>query len=193
VSRWNLRWTQGAIALFLLLAVVLIGLAVLKVRLPTKNPQISPPAIPINSSPAASQDKPSTADPAPSQKESPRDGVYRQETKVASLMAELTRFVYAGTFITAEVRFQNGGSRPVTFCCDDWQLIDEQTGDKLSPSAYGGLVKCYSYSLKTLAPGETHVAWTKFKEGAFSDDKYSLNIDTILNRPFEGLALKSQQ
>jgi len=45
---------------------------------------------------------------------------------------------------------------------------------------------------RTLAPGEMHVAWAKFKAGTFSDDKYSLNIDSILNRPFEGLALKSQ-
>ena len=44
-----------------------------------------------------------------SQKESPRDGVYRQETKVAGLTAELTRFVRARIFITAEVTFRNGG------------------------------------------------------------------------------------
>jgi hypothetical protein len=48
------------------------------------------------------------------------------------------------------------------------------------------------YGQETLAPGETHVAWAKFKADAFSDDKYSLNIESILNRPFEGLTLKSQ-
>ena len=83
-----------------------------------------------------------------------------------------------------------GGSRPATFCCREWQLIDEQTGDQLRPDAYGGRILCGMD--RTLAPGEMHVAWAKFKAGTFSDDKYSLNIDSILNRPFEGLALKSQ-
>jgi hypothetical protein len=110
---------------------------------------------------------------------------------VAGVVAELTRFVHAGTFITAEVTFRNAGSRPATFCGDFWLLIDEQTGSQTRPDAYGSLVNCVQP--KTLAPGETHITWTKFKADAFSDDKYSLNIETILNRPFEGLLLKSQQ
>jgi hypothetical protein len=57
-----------------------------------------------------------------------RDGVFRLETKVAGLTAELNKFVYAGMFITAEVTFRNGGFRSATFCCQEWQLINEQTG-----------------------------------------------------------------
>jgi hypothetical protein len=39
------------------------------------------------------------------------------------------------------------------------------------------------------------VAWAKFnaEAGELSGNKYSANIESILNRPFEGLALKSQQ
>jgi TIR domain len=60
-----LRWlTQGAIAFFLLLTVVLIGLPVLSVKSPT-------PAIPTNRSPSASQGKP-----ALSLSESPQAGFF---------------------------------------------------------------------------------------------------------------------
>jgi TIR domain len=187
----RLRWLAwSVVALSLLLGMVIIGPAMLRVHPSDPNSLISPPSIPIVSSPAASHGKQPAGQPAPSQNESPESGVFRQETRVAGLTAEVTRFVYAGTFITAEVTFRNGGSRPATFCCQDWQLIDEQTGGQPSPDAYGGRVFCFSR--ETLAPGETHVAWAKFKAGAFSDDKYSLNIDSILNRPFEGLVVKSQ-
>src|SRR5271165_7195783 len=44
---------------------------------------------------------------------------------------------------------------------------------------------------QTLAAGATHVTWAKFKleTGDLSGSKYSVNIESILNRPFEGLAL----
>jgi hypothetical protein len=100
--------------------------------------------------------------------------------------------VRAGNLITAEVTFRNAGSLPAKFSCDDWQLIDEQTGGKSSPAADGGRVN--PFSPETLAPGATHVAWAKFKTepGDLSGNKYSVNIESILNRPFEGLAIKSQ-
>ena len=85
---------------------------------------------------------------------------------------ELTRFVYAGMFITAEVTFRNGGSHSATFCC------------QARLNAEGGRINCGMD--KTLAPGETHVAWAKLKADAFSDDKYSLNIESILNAPSKG-------
>jgi hypothetical protein len=46
-----------------------------------------------------------------------------------------------------------------------------------------------------LASGETHAAWAKFKTepGDMSGNRYSVSIESILKRPFEGLALKSQQ
>jgi hypothetical protein len=45
-----------------------------------------------------------------------------------------------------------------------------------------------------LAAGATDVTWAKFKVegGDLSGSKYAVNIESILNRPFEGLALKSQ-
>jgi len=183
----RLRWLAGsAVALAVLLGMILIGPAILRVQPQGPNSPISPPSI----RPTASQGKQPAGQPAPSQKQSYENTVFRQETKVAGLTAEVTRFVYEGTFITAEVTFRNMGSRPATFCCQDWQLIGEQTGGQLWPDAYGGRVLCGE--AKTLAPGETHVAWVKCKVAAFPDDKYSLNIDSVLNRPFEGLALKSQ-
>jgi hypothetical protein len=45
---------------------------------------------------------------------------------VAGVVAELTRFVRVGNFITAEVTLRNTSSLPATFTCDGWQLIDEQ-------------------------------------------------------------------
>lgn len=150
-------------------SLILIGWVILRVQPPGPNSPISPPSI----RPAASQVKQPAGQPAPSQKESSENTAFRQETKVAGL--------------TAEVTFRNGGSRPATFCCQDWHLIGEQTGGQWWPDAYGGRVLCGE--VKTLAPGETHVAWVKFKVAAVSDDKYSLNIDSVLNRPFEGLAL----
>jgi hypothetical protein len=117
---------------------------------------------------------------------------FRQETRVAGAVAELTRFVHTGNLISAEVTFRNVSPIPVKFSCDGWQLIDEQNGDRLRPIAMGGEVNP-SYP-ETLAPGATHVAWAKFKTeaGDLFDDKYSVIIESILNRPFEGLELKSQ-
>src|SRR5262249_52416687 len=167
------RWfAQRAIALFLSFAALLIGLVLLTGKPPGKISLISQPAAPEQQPPRQPE----------SSEGRPNGGPFRQETRVVGLMAELTRFVYAGSFITAEVTFRNSGSRPATFCCDDWLLVDEQTGDKPPSDTSGGSVNCFQQ--KTLAPGETHVAWTKFRSGAFSGDKYSLNIDTILNRPF---------
>jgi len=108
---------------------------------------------------------------------------------VAGVVAELSRFVRAGNLITAEVKLQNTSSLPTKFSCDDWQLIDEQTGVKSGSTADGGRVS--SSFPQTLAPGETHVAWAKFKAepGELSGNKYSGNIESILKRPFEGLAV----
>jgi len=108
---------------------------------------------------------------------------------VAGVVAELSRFVRAGNLITAEVKLQNTSSLPTKFSCDDWQLIDEQTGVKSGSTADGGRVS--SSFPQTLAPGETHVAWAKFKAepGELSGNKYSVNIESILKRPFEGLAV----
>jgi hypothetical protein len=123
--------------------------------------------------------------------QSSQDGVLRQETSVAGLVAELARFVYTENFITAEVAFRNVDSESVIFCFGTWRLMDEQTTDKLGSDAVGGSVNCYQK--KTLAPGTTHVAWAKFKSDHFSAHRYSLDIEGILKRPFEGLELKSQQ
>jgi len=118
---------------------------------------------------------------------------------VAGVGAELSRFVRAGNLITAEVKLQNTSSLPTKFSCDDWQLIDEQTGVKSGSTADGGRVS--SSFPQTLAPGETHVAWAKFKAepgelsgnkysgNKYSGNKYSVNIESILKRPFEGLAV----
>ena len=108
---------------------------------------------------------------------------------MAGVVAELSRFVRAGNLITAEVKLQNTSSLPTKFSCDDWQLIDEQTGVKSGSTADGGRVS--SSFPQTLAPGETHVAWAKFKAepGELSGNKYSVNIESILKRPFEGLAV----
>jgi len=113
---------------------------------------------------------------------------------VAGVVAELSRFVWAGNLITAEVKLQNTSSLPTKFSCDDWQLIDEQTGVKSGSTADGGRVS--SSFPQTLAPGETHVAWAKFKAepgelsgNKYSGNKYSVNIESILKRPFEGLAV----
>jgi len=113
---------------------------------------------------------------------------------VAGVVAELSRFVRAGNLITAEVKLQNTSSLPTKFSCDDWQLIDEQTGVKSGSTADGGRVS--SSFPQTLAPGETHVAWAKFKAepgelsgNKYSGNKYSVNIESILKRPFEGLAV----
>jgi hypothetical protein len=117
---------------------------------------------------------------------------FRQDTRVAGAVAELTRFVHTGNLISAEVTFRNVSPIPVKFSCDGWQLIDEQNGDRLRPLAMGGEVNP-SYP-ETLAPGATHVAWAKFKTeaGDLFGDKYSVIIESILNRPFEGLELKPQ-
>jgi hypothetical protein len=117
----------------------------------------------------------------------------QQETRVAGVVAELTRFVRAGNLITAEVTLRNTTSLPAKFSCDGWQLIDEQTGGKSSADLSGGVISIWS-ALETLAAGATHVTWAKFKveAGDLSGSKYSVNIESILNRPFEGLALKSQ-
>jgi hypothetical protein len=169
-------------------AVVLIGLAILRVQPPAPNSLISPPSIPIVSGPAPSEGKQPAGQPSPSRGGAPQSGGFRQETRVAGVVAELTRFVRSGNLITAEVTLRNAGSLPAKFSCDDWQLIDEQTGDKSSPAADGGRVS--PFSPETLAPGATHVAWAKFKAqaGDLSGGKYSVNIESILNRPFEGLA-----
>jgi TIR domain len=176
-----LRWFAGsAIALVLLLVMILIGPAILKVHLPGPNSLISPTAIPIVSGPVSSQDK----QPAPS----PKDGDFRQETKAPDVVAELTRFVRTGNLVSAEVTLRNAGSLPAKFSCLDWRLIDEQTGRELRPDAEGGDVNPAFPA--TLASGETHVAWAKFKTepGDMSDNRYSVNIESILKRPFEGLA-----
>lgn len=86
----------------------------------------------------------------------------QQETRVAGVVAELTRFVRAGNFITAEVTLRNTTSLPATFSCDGWQLIDEQTGGKSSADLSGGVVSIW-VAPETLAAGATHVTWAKFK------------------------------
>jgi hypothetical protein len=67
-----------------------------------------------------------------------------------------------------------------------------QTGGKSSADLSGGVVS--PYSPESLAAGATHVTWAKFKleAGDLSGSKYAVNIESILNRPFEGLAPKSQ-
>jgi TIR domain len=112
-----------------------------------------------------------------------------QDTRNPDVVAELTRFVRAENLITAEVAFKNTGSEAAKFCFGYWKLIDEKTSDTSSPNVTGGDADCYP--AKTLAPGATHVAWAKFKSDASSSSKYSLDIQGILNRPFEGLALTS--
>ena len=90
IGRIGLRsLTQAAIAFFLLLTAMLIGLRVLTVKSPT-------PALSIIPSSSPSQVKP-----AVSLNNSLKDGVLRQETNVAGVMADLTRFDRAGIFITA--------------------------------------------------------------------------------------------
>jgi TIR domain len=150
---------------------------------------IPTPSISVTPSPAASHGKQSPGQLTPSRGESPQEGVFRQETRVAGVVAELTRFVRAGNLITAEVTLRNTSSIPAKFSCDGWQLIDEQTGGKLSDGVAGGVVT--PYFPETLATGATHVTWAKFKveAGDLSGSKYSVNIESILNRPFEGLAL----
>jgi hypothetical protein len=107
-------------------------------------------------------------------------------------MAELTRFAHAGNLITAEVTFRNVSPVPVKFSCDGWLLINEQNGDRSGPVAMGGGIS--PYGPQTLGARATHVAWAKFRTeaGDLSGIKYSLNIESILNRPFEGLELESQ-
>ena len=104
------------------------------------------------------------------------------------MVAEATRFVRVGNLITAEVTLRNTGSVPARVYCYDWQLIDEQTSRTSQPVIEGG--KRY-YDPETLAPGTTHVTWAKFKAEAsdLSGGNYSVNIESILNRPFEGLTL----
>src|SRR5271165_4322803 len=180
-----LRWFAGsAVALVLLLVMILIGPAILKVHLPGPNSLISPTATPIVSGPVhpvPPQDK----QPAPS----PKDGAFRQETKAPGVVAELTRFVRTGNLVTAEVTLRNTSSLPANFSCGNWQLIDEQTGGKSSADLAGGVVSIWAP--QTLAAGATHVTWAKFKleTGDLSGSKYSVNIESILNRPFEPLAL----
>jgi hypothetical protein len=125
----RLRWLAGsAVALALLLGMLLIGPAILRVQPPGPNSPISPPSI----RPAASQGKQPAGQPVPLRAGSPQSWGFRQETRVAGVVAELTRFVRAGNLITAEVTLRNTGSIPAKFSCDGWQLIDEQTGGKSS-------------------------------------------------------------
>src|SRR5258708_7738666 len=58
--------------------------------------------------------------------QSSQDGVLRQETRVAGVVAELVRFAYTENFITAEITFRNVSSESVKFCFYFWKLIDEQ-------------------------------------------------------------------
>jgi hypothetical protein len=186
------RWlNRSAVALALLLGTILIGWVMLRVKYTSPKSLISPPSIPIVSSQTASQGKQPAGQSTPSRGESPQKRMSQQETRVAGIVAELSRFVRSGSLITAEVILRNTGSEPVKFSCDDWQLIDEQTGGKSSADLTGGAVSFYTPV--TLAPGATHVTWAKFKAqaGDLSGNKYSVNIETILNRPFEGLTLKA--
>jgi hypothetical protein len=186
------RWlTRSAVALALLLGMMLIGWVILRVKQTSPNSLISPPSIPTVSSRTASQGKQPAGQPTPSRGESPQERISQQETRVAGVVAELSRFVRSGSLITAEVTLRNTGSEPVKVSCDGWQLIDEQTGGQSSADLTGGVVR--SYDPATLAPGATHVTWAKFKAqpGDLSGNKYSVNIETILNRPFEGLTLKA--
>jgi D-aminopeptidase len=110
-----------------------------------------------------------------------------QETRVAGVVAALARFVRAENLITTEVAFKNTGSEPAKFCFRSWKLIDEKTGKTSSSSVTGGDVSCSD--VKSLPQGATHVAWAKFKSDTSSTSNYSLDIEGILNRPFEGLVL----
>ena len=178
------------VALALVLAIILIGSTISRVRRSSPNLLTSSSSSSFVPSPPASHARQSGEQPASLL--SP-GGMSQRETRVAGVTAELSRFVRAGNLITAEVKLQNTNSVPTKFSCDDWQLIDEQTGVKSGSTADGGRVS--SSFPETLAPGETHVAWAKFKTepGDLSGNKYSINIESILNRPFEGLALKSPQ
>jgi hypothetical protein len=181
-DQWQ-RWlSRGAVALAVLLGVILIGWIILRVKHMSTNSLISP-------SQTASPAKQPAGQPTPLRGGSPQEGFLQQETRVAGVVAELTRFVRTGNLITAEVTFRNTGSVPAKYSCNDWRLIDEQTGAGSTPTAQGGGVNPYVPA--TLAPGETHVAWAKFnaEAGELSGNKYSVNIKSILNRPFEGLAL----
>jgi hypothetical protein len=183
----RLRWLAwSAIALILVLAMTLIGSTILGGKRSSPNSPVSPPSPSIVSNPA-SQGKQPVEQPGFSRRESPRDRVFWQETAVAGVRAELTRFVRSGNLTTAEVTFRNTGSIPAKLSCDDWQLIDEQTGNKSSPTAQGGRISS-SYP-ESLTPGAAHVAWAKFKTepGDLSSNKYSVNVESILDRPFEGL------
>ena len=162
---------------------------------------IPTPSISVTPSPAPSHGKQSPGQVTSSRGESPQEGVFRQEARVAGVVAELTRFVRTGNLITAEVTLRNTGSDPATFPCEGWQLIDEQTSHVSKPDIEGGIITerdianhsmfpKESLNAAPLAPGATHVTWAKFKveAGDLSGSKYSVNIESILNRPFEGLA-----
>ena len=153
---------------------------------PMADSLISPPSLPSVSSPAA---KKPTEQPRPPQGGSPQGAVSGQATRVAGVVAELTRFVRTSNLITAEVTLRNTGSLPAKFSCSGWQLIDEQTGLGWEPDIVGGQISPYNPA--TLEPGKTHVTWAKFKAKLddLSAGKYSLNVESILNRPFEGLTL----
>jgi hypothetical protein len=177
----RLRWLGGS-AIVLAFLMALFGPSVVRLKSPLPASPTPSPTTAVIPSPAASQSEQPTLKSASSR---------RQETSVAGLVAELARFVYTENFITAEVTFRNVGSESVKFCFWFWTLIDEQTADKSDPDSVGGSINCYQK--ETLAPGATHVAWAKFKSNHFSAHKYSLDIGGILNRPFEGITLKSEQ
>jgi hypothetical protein len=177
----TLRWLAGAvIGLTVMVGLGLFGSNVLRFKLITDSTTDTPnPASPNSGKPAS--------DLASPRRPSAQGGGPRQETRVAGVVAELARFVRTENLITAEVAFRNTGSEPVKFCFGSWKLIDEKTGDRLRLAADGGDVPCYQ--AKTLAPGTTHVAWAKFKSDSASANKYSVDVEGILNRPFEGLAM----
>jgi TIR domain len=165
---------------------------------------IPTPSISVTPSPAASHGKQSPGQLTPSRGESPQEGVFRQETRVPGVVAELTRFVRTGNLITAEVALRNTGSDPVTLPCEGWQLIDEQTGHVSKPDIEGGIITESDISLHSvsrsnalnaapLAPGATHVTWAKFKveAGVLSGGNYAVNVESILSHPFDGLVLKA--
>jgi hypothetical protein len=87
--------------------------------------------------------------------------------------------------------YRNGGSHSATFCCQQWQLINEQTGGQARLDAEGGRINC-GMDKRPWLQGKRTWPGQSSRRNAFSDDKYSLNIESILNCPFEGLALKSQ-
>ena len=69
------------------------------------------------------------------------------------------------------------------------KLIDEQTAGKSSTDLSGGVVSPYSPGRRGNA---RDVGEVQGRGGRLVGSKYAVNIESILNRPFEGLALKSQ-